>query len=165
VKSAVRLTLATPPPALKKGVTRVDVVGMSMRAVLVNNTILPPRFEYVGPGKIATLVDAVVVVPARITGVFVGNPESTLGTPVASITKLTTRLNRYPNDPVYAISVRDSMFAADTLPPTNAELRSWAAAGKETIEAKTKMTPSFIASSVAEPSGWRFHVAFPATVE
>jgi hypothetical protein len=45
------------------------------------------------------------------------------------------------------------MFAADTLPPANAELRSWAAAGKETIAAQTKTTPSFMASSVTEPSG------------
>ena len=95
----------------------------------------------------------------------IGKPDSTLGTPVASITKLTMRLNRYPNDPLKAISVRDSMFAADTLPPINADVLSWAAAGRETINAKTTLIPSLMSSSVTEPSCWCFRVAFPATVE
>src|SRR5262245_29714753 len=93
VKSAVRRMLATPPPALKYGDRRVDVVGMSMRAVFVNSTIRPPRFDRVGPGKITTLATEVAPV-VRMIGDPVGNSEFTFGTPVASITKLTTRLKR-----------------------------------------------------------------------
>jgi hypothetical protein len=73
---------------------------MSRRAVLVRSTIRPATFENVGPGKIATLVDAGVVLPDRMIGPVGGNTGVAFGTPVASITKLTTRLNRYPNEPV-----------------------------------------------------------------
>src|SRR5438105_10000560 len=50
-RSAVRRTLATPPPATKNGSIRAALVGMRSRTAFEKTTMRPPRFVSAGDGK------------------------------------------------------------------------------------------------------------------
>src|SRR5206468_12054422 len=91
INSALRRTLAMPPPATKYGVSTAVVVGRSTRTLFVKITTRPFEFAYVGPGYSTYdgIGDEVVVVPWMTSELLpvAANVDLSVGTAVTSISK------------------------------------------------------------------------------
>src|SRR5437870_2014079 len=86
--SVDRRMLAVPPPAMKNGVTRADVVGNCTRTFVVKNTARPSVTLNDAPGRIAVIVLTAAPVDddsAEIDVDELGNDPLRRGTLVASI--------------------------------------------------------------------------------